>query len=82
MMTADDPNYIYWRHKLASTGLVVVEVNLRNTAGILRGEHPFPAGLNDCISSLKWVYENKKILNISKIIVSESEGAICRSQLD
>ena len=73
MMTADDPNYIYWRHKLASTGLVVVGVEFRNTAGIL-GEHPFPAGLNDCISSLKWVYENKKILSISKIIVSGESG--------
>lgn len=72
-MTANDPNYIYWRHKLASTGLVVVGVEFRNTAGIL-GEHPFPAGLNDCISSLKWVYENKKKLGISKIIVSGESG--------
>ena len=73
IMTANDPNYIYWRHKLASTGLVVVGVEFRNTAGIL-GEHPFPAGLNDCISSLKWVYENKKKLGISKIIVSGESG--------
>ena len=73
IMTANDPNYIYWRHKLASTGLVVVGVEFRNTAGKL-GEHPFPAGLNDCISSLKWVYENKKKLGISKIIVSGESG--------
>ena len=73
IMTANDPNYIYWRNKLASTGLVVVGVEFRNTAGIL-GEHPFPAGLNDCISSLKWVYENKKKLGISKIIVSGESG--------
>ncbi len=26
IMKADDPNYVYWRHKLASTGLVVVGV--------------------------------------------------------
>ena len=58
IMKADDPNYIYWRQKLASTGLVVVGVEFRNTAGIL-GNHPFPAGLNDCVSALKWVYENK-----------------------
>lgn len=73
IMTANDPNYIYWRNKLASTGLVVIGVEFRNTAGIL-GEHPFPAGLNDCISSLKWVYENKKKLGISKIIVSGESG--------
>jgi len=73
IMKADDSNYIYWRHKLASTGLVVVGVEFRNTAGVL-GNHPFPAGLNDCISGLKWVYENKKELGISKIIVSGESG--------
>ena len=28
ILTADDPNCIYWRHKLASTGLIVVGVEL------------------------------------------------------
>ena len=73
IMKADDANYIYWRHKLASTGLVVVGVEFRNTAGIL-GNHPFPSGLNDCVSALKWVYNNKKELGISKIIVSGESG--------
>ena len=73
IMKADDPNYIYWRHKLASTGLIVVGVEFRNTAGVL-GNHPFPAGLNDCVSALKWVYEKKKELGISKIIVSGESG--------
>ena len=73
IMKAEDSNYIYWRHKLASTGLVVIGVEFRNTAGIL-GNHPFPAGLNDCVSALKWVYENKKELGISKIIVSGESG--------
>jgi acetyl esterase len=73
IMTADDPNYIYWRHKLASTGLVVIGVEFRNTAGVL-GNHVFPAGLNDCVSALKWVYKNKKELDISKIIVSGESG--------
>ncbi len=73
IMKADDANYVYWRHKLASTGLVVVGVEFRNTAGIL-GNHPFPAGLNDCVSALKWVYNNKKELSISKIIVSGESG--------
>ena len=73
IMKAVDPNYIYWRYKLASTGLIVVGVEFRNTAGVL-GNHPFPAGLNDCISALKWVYEKKKELGISKIIVSGESG--------
>ena len=38
------------------------------------GKHPFPAGLNDCVSGLNWVYENKKKLGISKIIVSGESG--------
>ena len=73
IMTANDPNYIYWRHKLASKGLIVIGVEFRNTAGVL-GEHPYPAGLNDCVSALKWVYKNKKKLGISKIIVSGESG--------
>jgi len=73
IMTANDPNYIYWRHKLASTGLIVVGVEFRNTSGLL-GNYPFPAGLNDCVSALKWVYENKKELGISNIIVSGESG--------
>ena len=73
IQTADDSNYVYWRHKLASTGLIVVGVEFRNTAGEL-GNHSFPAGLNDCVSALKWVYGNKKELGISKIIISGESG--------
>ena len=73
IQTAYDSNYVYWRHKLASTGLIVIGVDFRNTAGEL-GNHPFPAGLNDCVSALKWVFENKKDLGISKIIVSGESG--------
>jgi acetyl esterase/lipase len=73
IQTADDSNYVYWRHKLASTGLIVIGVEFRNTAGEL-GNHSFPAGLNDCVSALKWVYGNKKELGISKIIISGESG--------
>jgi acetyl esterase len=33
---------------------------------------PFPAGLNDCVSGLKWVYANSMSLNIDprRIIVA------------
>jgi len=73
MLTANDLNYIYWRQKLASQGLVVIGVEFRNIGGVM-GNHPFPAGLNDCLSALKWVYNNKKDLGISKIIVSGESG--------
>ena len=73
MLTANDSNYIYWRHKLASKGLVVIGVEFRNIGGAL-GNYPFPSGLNDCLSALKWVYNNKEELGISKIIISGESG--------
>ena len=73
MLTANDSNYIYWRHKLASKGLVVIGVEFRNIGGAM-GNYPFPSGLNDCLSALKWVYNNKEELGISKIIISGESG--------
>ena len=73
ILTANDSNYIYWRHKLASKGLVVIGVEFRNIGGAM-GNHPFPSGLNDCLSALKWVYNNKEELGISKIIISGESG--------
>ena len=73
MLTAEDPNYVAWRGNLASKGLVVVGVEFRNVAGKL-GNHPFPAGLNDCLSALDWLYNNKKDLGVSKIVVSGESG--------
>ncbi len=62
-----------WRDELAALGMVVVGVEFRNGAGKL-GNHPFPAGLNDCLSGLQWTYENKAVLGISKVIVSGESG--------
>ena len=73
ILTAQDPNYVAWRGNLASKGLVVVGVEFRNVAGKL-GDHPFPAGLNDCLSALDWLYKNKKNLGVSKIIISGESG--------
>ncbi|MAV81475.1 MAG: alpha/beta hydrolase [Flavobacteriales bacterium] len=73
ILTAEDPNYVTWRGNLASKGLVVVGVEFRNVAGKL-GDHPFPAGLNDCLSALDWLYKSKKDLGVSKIIISGESG--------
>jgi acetyl esterase len=45
----------FWRGMLAARGSVVVGVEYRNSAGVL-GLHPFPAGLNDCVSALDWMH--------------------------
>ena len=66
-------NFVRWRNDLAATGMVVVGVEFRNGAGKL-GNHPFPAGLNDCASGLNWIYENRKELGVSQIVISGESG--------
>ena len=61
------------REYLAGTGLVVVGVEFRNSAGKL-GVHPFPAGLNDCAAAVQWVAANRAELGISHLIVSGESG--------
>lgn len=60
--------------KLANkTGSVVIFIDYR-----LAPEHPFPAGLNDCIDGVKWVFENTESLGIDpdKVgIFGDSAGA-------
>ncbi len=70
---AADPNYVRWRDELAAVGLVVVGVEFRNGSGKL-GNHPFPAGLNDCASGLQWTHDNRDALGITSIVVSGESG--------
>lgn len=73
ILQAKNAIYTRWRDELAATGLVVVGVEFRNAAGA-QGPHPFPAGLNDCTSALKWVGENRARLGISKIVLQGESG--------
>ena len=73
ILKATDPNYIHWRQNLAAKGLIVIGVEFRNIGGV-QGNHPFPAGLNDCYAALKWVNDQKETLGISKVIVSGESG--------
>mgnify|MGYP002817188310 FL=1 len=73
IMSAEDPSYVRWRSLLATQDLVVIGVEFRNAGGRL-GNSPFPAGLNDCASATKWVFDNKRELNISSIIISGESG--------
>jgi acetyl esterase len=73
MSTAADPVYVRWRDELAASGLCVVGVEFRNGGGKL-GNHPFPAGLNDCASATRWAHQNKDALDIRHIVVSGESG--------
>ncbi|BBY80344.1 alpha/beta hydrolase fold domain-containing protein [Mycolicibacterium pulveris] len=71
--SAADTAYLRLREYLAATGVVVVGVEFRNSGGKL-GPHPFPAGLNDCASAVRWVAANRTELGVSHLIVSGESG--------
>jgi acetyl esterase len=71
--SAADTGYQLLREYLAATGVVVVGVEFRNSAGKL-GPYPFPAGLNDCSAATQWVSANRKDLGVSHLIVSGESG--------
>ncbi len=73
LMTAADPGCIRWRNSLAEAGIVVVGIEFRNGGGRL-GNHPFPAGLNDCAAGVRWVYANREALGITGLVVSGESG--------
>ncbi|MDP6095885.1 MAG: alpha/beta hydrolase [Gammaproteobacteria bacterium] len=73
LCAAADIEYVRWRDELAATGLCVVGVEFRNGGGKL-GNHPFPAGLNDCASGTQWTHQNRGVLGISRIVVSGESG--------
>jgi acetyl esterase len=62
-----------WRKTLAQQGLMVIAVEFRNSGGEL-GNHPFPAGLNDCAAAVKWVDKNRSGLNISSLVLAGESG--------
>ena len=73
LMGATDPMFVRWRDCLADLGVVVIGVEFRNGGGRL-GNHPFPAGLNDCASAVQWAYSNRDALGISTIVISGESG--------
>jgi acetyl esterase/lipase len=62
-----------WRKTLAQQGLMVIAVEFRNSGGEL-GNHPFPAGLNDCAAAIQWVNKNRSGLNISSLVLAGESG--------
>jgi acetyl esterase len=71
-------NYRAWARILAAYGLVVVLVEFRNSVGenALDEVAPYPAGLNDCVSGLKWMVDHATEYGIdpSHITVAGESG--------
>jgi hypothetical protein len=74
MMSCYAGNYKAWGRIIAANGVAVAMVDFRNslTPSSVPEVAPFRAGLNDCVSGLKWVHANSDALNIDpkRIIVA------------
>ena len=78
-MSCFDGMYRSWGRIIASQGVAVAMVDFRNclTASSAPEVEPFPAGLNDCASGVKWLHDNAGELGIDTahvIIAGESGG--------
>ena len=71
--SARNPLTRRWRRSLSSLGMIVIGVEFRSET-LHPGHHPFPNGLNDCASAVKWAHSNRDYLGVSKIIVSGESG--------
>ena len=73
-----DGNYRAWGKIIAAQGVAVIMVDFRNSVSVSSVPEvaPFPAGLNDCVSGLKWVCANAETLNVDagRIIVAGESG--------
>lgn len=78
MSSCFDGNYRAWGKMIAAQGVAVAMVDFRNSIApsSVPEVAPFPAGLNDCVSGLKWVHSRAAILNIdpARIIVAGESG--------
>jgi hypothetical protein len=74
ILKAADVWNVRWRASLAKTGLVVVGVEYRNTAGEL-GAHEFPAQLHDNLSAIEWAASNQDKLGTNDTLVVNGESA-------
>jgi len=76
--SAFDGMYRSWGRIIAAQGVAVAMVDFRNSVRASSAPEvaPFPAGLNDCVSGVKWVAANAKALNIdpTRIVVAGESG--------
>lgn len=73
-----DGNYRAWGKMIAHRGVVVAMVEFRNAIfpSAVPEVAPYPGGLNDCVSGLKWVVDHAGELGIdtSRVIVAGESG--------
>jgi acetyl esterase len=71
-------NYKAWGRMIAARGVAVAMVDFRNSVHPSSAPEvaPFPAGLNDCVSGLKWVHAHADSLGIdpARIVVAGESG--------
>lgn len=77
-MSCYDGNYRAWGRIIAAQGVAVAMVDFRNalTPSSVEEVAPFPAGLNDCVSGLRWLIANASDLGIdpARVIVAGESG--------
>ncbi len=77
-MSCYDGNYQAWGRIIAAQGVAVAMVDFRNALVPSSAAEvaPFPAGLNDCVSGVKWVAANHAELAIDpdRIVVAGESG--------
>src|ERR1700722_7551115 len=73
-----DGMYRGWGKLIAANGVAVVMVDFRNSIvpSSVPEVAPIPAGLNDCMSGLKWLVANAASLNVDaeRIVVAGESG--------
>jgi acetyl esterase len=71
-------NYKAWGRLIAANGVAVAMIDFRNAIDPSSVEEvaPYPAGLNDCVSGLKWVVDHAADLHIdpARIVVAGESG--------
>ena len=78
MSSCYDPHMTAFGRLIAHMGVAVVQVDFRNSLypSSLPEVAPFPAGLNDCVSGLRYVADNAASLGIdpARIVVAGESG--------
>jgi acetyl esterase/lipase len=77
-LSAERGNYKAWGRLIAAQGVAVAMIDFRNcvTASSVPEVAPYPAGLNDCVSGVRWVHANAGTLGIdpARIIIAGESG--------